>query len=438
MFKERRQVMKRGRNAGLVTLAGALLFVLTWTQATAKPNQASDAFEILALSSRPDMVSGGDVLVQVNVPKGLLKKILIDLNGTDVTYAFGPDPGNQNSLVGLVEGLQIGENTLILYKMEKNGKRYSHPKAELVLTNRPITGPHISGPHQEPFICELEVWDLVGPLDEDCSAVTDVEYYYMSTDSNSFEILTDPTERPDDLAQTVTIEGKTVDYIVRVERGTINRAVYEIAILDDPSKLGPDPWTREHGWNKRLIYIFGGGCNACYHQGRNTGGVLIDYHLSKGYAVASATFNVLNNNCNDVVSAETMVMVKERFIELYGVPRYTIGWGGSGGAIQQYLIAQNYPGLLNGIIPGASYPDATSILPVVSDARLLVNYFAITGLDWTSEQKTAVSGFATFNTAIAWHLSFASRINAMEACDPVIPPEMIYNPVSNPEGVRCT
>lgn len=41
-------------------------------------------------------------------------------------------------------------------------------------------------------------------------------------------------------------------------------------------------------------------------------------------------------------------MVKEHFIEEYGLPTHTIGWGESAGAVQQYLIVQNYPGLLDG------------------------------------------------------------------------------------------
>ena len=45
-----------------------------------------------------------------------------------------------------------------------------------------------------------------------------------------------------------------------------------------------------------------------------------------------------------------MMMVKERFIERFGVPDHTIGWGASGGSVQQHLIAQNYPGLLDGTI----------------------------------------------------------------------------------------
>ena len=37
--------------------------------------------------------------------------------------------------------------------------------------------------------------------------------------------------------------------------------------------------------------------------------------LRQGYAVASSSLNVFGNNCNDVLAAETMMMVKERFVE---------------------------------------------------------------------------------------------------------------------------
>lgn len=455
--------MKMRRQVGLVVLAGLLLLFVTSAPAVARESRGN-AFAISALSAKPDMVSGGNVLVRVKVPRGLMNKMVIELNGEDVTSAFRREPRSRVSLLGLIEGLELGENTLSLYKVkytwQKNWSfergpkgwikkpkyrrvKHKHPIAELVLTNYPITGPIISGPHQEPFLCETDIFKLPvtgqtlgAPLDENCSIETRIDYYYKSTDG-TFKPFDPNGPRPADLAETTTTENKTVAYIVRVETGTINRAIYEMAILHDPANPLPSPWNCTPGWNKRLIYTFGGGCNACYHQGSFTGGVLNDFHLSRGYAVVSATFNVLDNNCNDVVSAETVMMVKERFIETYGLPRYTMGWGGSGGAIQQHLIGQNYPGLLDGIIPAASYPDATSILPVVSDGRLLVNYFASNGAGWSSAQKTAASGFATFNTAIAWHMFFASRVNAMEACPP-IPDEWKYDPDSNRDGVRCT
>ena len=56
------------------------------------------------------------------------------------------------------------------------------------------------------------------------------------------------------------------------------------------------------------------------------------------------------------------MMVKERFIEAYGVPLYIIGFGSSGGSMQQHLIAQNYPDLLDGIQPSLSFPDSLTLL----------------------------------------------------------------------------
>ena len=51
---------------------------------------------------------------------------------------------------------------------------------------------------------------------------------------------------------------------------------------------GAFTYTPEPGWNGRLVYTFGGGCNVGYHQGATTGGVLNDLFLSQGYAVATS------------------------------------------------------------------------------------------------------------------------------------------------------
>ena len=131
----------------------------------------------------------------------------------------------------------------------------------------------------------------------------------------------------------------------------------------------------------------------------STGGVLEDHQLRMGYAVASASLDVAGNNCNDVISAETMLMVKERFIETYGVPQYTIGWGSSGGAIQQYQIADNYPGLLDGLITGRSFMDTPFASSTSSgDSRLLQAYFDRTTVMLTDDQKRAIGGFGNLAT----------------------------------------
>ena len=50
-------------------------------------------------------------------------------------------------------------------------------------------------------------------------------------------------------------------------------------------------------------------------------------------------------HCNDVTSAETVMMMKEHITEPYGPIRYTMSNGESGGAHQQNLHASNYPGI---------------------------------------------------------------------------------------------
>ena len=131
-------------------------------------------------------------------------------------------------------------------------------------------------------------------------------------------------------------------------------------------------------------------------------------------------------------------MVKEHFIETYGKPLYTVGYGGSGGSMQQHLLSHNYPGLLDGILPLASYPDLFSIVPWVSDCRLLRDAMDSSDLTWSDEQKRAVSGFATWNTCNAWIGSFSTTWINPKACNAVIPPALVYDPQTNPSGVRCT
>ena len=63
-------------------------------------------------------------------------------------------------------------------------------------------------------------------------------------------------------------------------------------------------------------------------------------------------------------------------------------------------IADNYPGLLDGIIPGCSFPDvASGTIPFITDARLLSHYFDTTAtVTFTEEEQRAVAGFLMLNT----------------------------------------
>ena len=397
-----------------------------------------EAYEIRILSSRPDMITGGDALIGISATQNAdVSGLRLFLDGTDVTDRFRTAPSGV--LVGLVAGLS-GAGELRLAGADGT------PRATLALVNHPIEGPVFSGPHQQPFVCETEAFELVSgetlgaPLDDACSIERRIDYAYRSTEDGELKPLANSASRPSDLATTTTLTGATVPYIVRIETGTINRAIYQIAMLHDPAvDAEPDPWTAPPGWNGRLIYTFGGGCvNGWFRQGARTGGVTDDWMLGQGYAVASSSLNVFGNNCNDVLAAETMMMVKERFIEGYGVPRHTIGWGCSGGAYQNHQIADNYPGLLDGIIPGCSFPDVGfSTIPMITDARLLNRYFDNEGAGlFSEEEQRAVAGFLVLESMRNVSIK-AGRITVDEFCPDVLPQSFTYHPMNNPTGVRC-
>jgi hypothetical protein len=411
---------------------------------------AAPAFQITTLSARPNMVSGGDVLLQVEVPQGIAASgVVIKLNGENVTTAFHADG---QSLVGLVKGLKPGEN-----RVDVSGGK--SPAAHLALTNHAITGPIFSGPQEQPFICTTDKFKLPdgntlgAPLDASCSAKTIVNYVYKSTTpappaaggrgarGSAFKPLPSVTALPADVAYTTTSTGRKTPYIVRVETGTINRAIYQIAILHDPStESEPSAFAPPKSWNQRLVYTFGGGCTGgWYKQGISIGlggGILDDAALSKGYAEASATLNVFGNNCNDLLAAETMMMVKERFIEAYGPPAMTLSEGGSGGSYQQLQISDNYPGLLDGIIPSLTFPDVMATVQILTDLQLLNNYFTKHADSLTETQKLAIAGVAEIkNMTVA--AGQAGRVNPMVFCPPELPQPLRYDPVSNRKGARC-
>ena len=78
------------------------------------------------------------------------------------------------------------------------------------------------------------------------------------------------------------------------------------------------------------------------------------------------------------LGGETALMTKEEFVERYGPPLYTVGVGGSGGAIQQYVYGQNHPGLLDAGIPQYSYPDMVTQTIHIGDCELLERYMDVT------------------------------------------------------------
>jgi hypothetical protein len=403
--------------------------------------RSGDDATIVTLSGRPDMVTGGDALVRIDMaPRLAPAELTVTVNDADVTASFVKMP-DENALVGMVTGLRAGPNLVSVSDGERE-------LTEATLTNHPIEGPVISGPHETPFICETEQFELVTgetlgkPLDENCSVQRRVDYAYR-TQAGEFAPLADLKAYPADLSRTTTSLGADAPYIVRIETGTINRAIYELAILHDPvAEPEPSPAAKPAGWNQRVVYTLGGGCpGGWFRQGARTGGVRQDVLLRQGYAMASATLNVFGNNCNDLLAAETAMMVKERFVEAYGLPLFTIGTGCSGGSYQGFQIVDNYPGIFDGIVVGCSYPDVQfATTPWNSDARLLRNYFnTLATMQWSDAEKLAVTGFVNLDIMelIGKPGGHAQRVRVGERCPDVLPDSLRYHPVNNREGARC-
>lgn len=372
-------------------------------------------------SPRPDLVSGGDALVEV-VGAGE-KPVVLTVNGVaSDSLRPAPQPG---TLVGLVSGLRNGRNVLTA----RAGRR----TARLNVINHSKDGPILSGPHMQPYECRTEEAGLGQAVDSNCNAPTRVEWFYRTT-ANAFKPLPEGA-RPSDLAQTTTTEGVTVPYIVRVETGTLNRTIYRIATLDDPARAGVDGAGR--GWNGRLAVSFGGGGGAKYNQGMMPMQMaLSDLFLSRGFAHIVASELVNDLHANAVLQGEALMMIKEHFIEHYGVPRWTVGSGGSGGAIQQYVITQIYPGLMDGIQPEAAFPDSS---PMIADCGLLENYWQkADGKVWTREKRAAVAGFAP-DTCRLWNMLFVPIVKAANKPGCALKDQsLIYDARTNPRGARCS
>ena len=417
-------------------------------------------FEISILSSSPDMVSGGDALVRVDVPKIVpLSLVRVKLNGEDVTAAFTPDP-EEHALVGVVEGFVVGANTLEVTPIV--WPQGWPALAQLSVTNSPITGPIFSGPLQYPFVCRtcgsglgqplvdnldhtgFPVYAAVdasckgigGPIgwSKDCSAETRVEYWYRTT-GGVFKRLP-PGPPPADLAQTRILDGRTVDYVVRLERGTINRFIYGVAML---APLGENPGQPDDSnWNGRLVFSFGGGVAIGHQQGGTSASASLPNDLlSLGYAVANSTGLVTGTHYDLQVGGETALMLKEHFIEGHGVPYYTVSVGGSGGGLQQYVYGQNYPGLLDAAIPVYSYPDMTTQTIHVGDCELLEYYMDVTDganpkwKDW--KNRVWLEGMNASNTVVnpyTGQLGSSECINGWRGLTPLCNNPLWHQPIT--------
>jgi len=418
------------------------------------------------LSSRPELVSGGDALIAIGIPATASGSpaVAASLNGVDVSSAFKADPANASRRVGIVTGLKDGPNTFTA--------SIGGDAARIELTNYPRTGPMLSGPHISPHICQTQNFTLPdgtklgASTDANCSAPTKVVYVYRGTAGGALKPMPSLTALPSDVATVTTINGATVPFVVRVETGTMNRGIYQNAVLHDPTKdPAPSPTSAPPGWNKRLLAVHGTGCvGGWYVQGAALGVSLLAgdnlTRLSEGYGIFSNSLNHPTNSCNATLAGESALMGKEHFIETFGVPAYTVSTGSSGGAYTSLQLADAFPGLFDGVYVNATFPDVLAISLSSLDSRLLSRYYLAgnTG-SFTEAQMVAVAGN---KSARAWYdLAMQSgrtdpvpgRVDplppsplpvvggapyASAVWSAAVPDALRYHPTTNPAGARPT
>ncbi len=406
---------------------------------------------IQVLSSRADVVAGGQALLAINLPQGVRpKKVRVWVGRRNETRRFAVRADGR--FEGLVNRLKLGRNAVVVLVPGGRG-------AQIVLTNHPIGGPVFQGPQLQPWKCEM------GARDRKCDKSPTFSYVYESTSSSKSGFQPyDPAHPPSDVATTAAENGTNVPFIVRVETGYEDRDQYQVAALYQPGKRWT--WSKpQRQFNHKLLITHGASCDVDYDTATapsvtsfnpvaDVGGPSsypgpvtpvadpVKWALGRGFVVMSTALDNNGHDCDVVTQAESLVIAKQHVIDTYGTLRYTIGTGCSGGSLAQQWIANAYPGIYQGILPTCSFPDTWSSATQVMDYHLLRTYFEHPsnwgpGIAWSPSQFAPVEGNLLPLDAVVSDIGFFAAIVPTHACGGITDAQR-YNPVSNPGGVRCS
>ncbi|MBI2709170.1 MAG: hypothetical protein HYX34_05690 [Actinobacteria bacterium] len=417
-----------------LVLACVPVVVLAAALATAAPgaapppvSAATTTLAIKTLGNRADLVSGGDALTQVVLPAGTdPSTVRVSLNGTDITGRFARRANGK--FEGLVTGLRLGANTLTARLPDGRGAR-------LTVTDHPIGGPVFSGPQIQPWTCQA------GARDAKCNQPPTYTYVYEPAAGGPFQSY-DPSNPPpaSAIARTTTTEGVTVPFVVRQETGYLDRDQYAIATLWQPGQPW-QPWAPQAQYNGRLVITHGASCDTSYATG-SAPSVQNPKLLGAGFIVMSTALDNAGHNCNLVTQAESLVMAKERVIDRYGEVRWTIGSGCSGGSLVQQQVANAYPGIYQGITPQCSFTDAWSSAMEYIDYYGALKYWEdpsrwSPGTVWDPVAMSAVLDHPNISNPVTFTNAIPNSGDPSRSC-PGVPASQVYDPNTNPGGVKCT
>ncbi len=397
-----------------------------------------------------DMVSGGDIRVEVEAPAEGLR---FTVNGRPQDVALIAAPAGVS---GVVTGLRDGANEVTVSAPGRQAAR-------LRIVNHPMSGPIFSGKQLDPWICArpvaapatadrapVEASGLAGEPDAGCQAAPVMRLYYRTTATDCRERVDtdrpcflpyDPAAtRPADIA---TLDGR--DYVVQVERGAVNRGLYDLAVLYDPA-------VRKPTWNSKMVWYFGGSGGNQRRQTPPASNWMNDDALRHGFMVGVSNLTDGSRNNNRVLAAETLMMMREYVSDHYGPVRHVIGEGCSAGSMQQMVIGTMYPGLLDGSLIACSFPDSDSLSLEITDAFLFKHYFDSAGFRAAmagkpeaevSRIRAAMTGHKDDGTTEGWARfrpgylpGVLGEAPASNGCK--LPNGLIWDPKTNPTGLRCT
>jgi hypothetical protein len=490
-----------GPRLARVALVLVLVLGLSGAGVSDRDDDGRHGFVIETISNRADLISGGDALVRVTLPAHVTAdRVVVAVDGRDVTAAFTADPEGRR-LEGLVEGLHDGVNVItaglrVRIRLWRWTWEHTVVTERLAVTNHPRGGPVFSGPQIQPWVCATptaQPGDASTPhtnasglsttaTDSQCDIASEYRWWYRPTSApagcagitaaNPCFRPYDPAAPPTDVATTTTDRGETVPFILRVERGTMDRGIYDLAVLYDPAAAADG-----HGrsaWNGKVQFSFGGSTGSPRRQfapqsaWASTSPVTTnDEALGRGFMTAVSSLTDQALNANHVVAAEMVMMLREHIAERYGHLRYVMGLGCSGGSIMQNVIASAYPGLLDGLQISCTYPDSLTTATEVFDCVLLTDVFANPAFVATTEGmapeqvnalRAAVAGHVDQRGCVSWTQAFGTanqpgnitgrpaaptpwtppsspRADVPNNC--LLPPVMVYDPEQNPTGIRC-
>ena len=225
---------RRARRHAVVIAVTAVVAALIAPAAAAQPD--APGLHLKVLSSRPDQVTGGNALVEVQVARGVpLADVTVRRNGADVTGEFRADSGN---LVGLVDGLHLGGNTLDASAGHGATARltltdFPDQRADLLraaaaavrvhdraVRPRPAAGRQPGRHGLQVFALDAngtKTSQIVG-WSRDCAPPPG--RLPVPQTAEQCKPLPADGGRPADLATTTTLDGRSATIVVRCERGT--------------------------------------------------------------------------------------------------------------------------------------------------------------------------------------------------------------------------